>query len=126
MIDLRELSRLTLPTQRQGATSIERTRSEPHGAWRVPAHGASGQSHSGEMDFANFSFKQLNEKGFCIVGSANTVRDRLSQYSRELGHGLILALTHFGDMPNERTRQNMARFAGEVMPPLRAEFSHMA
>ncbi len=82
--------------------------------------------HSGEMDFANFSFKQLNEKGFCIVGSANTVRERLAQYSNELGHGLILALTHFGDMPNERCRRNMERFSSEVMPALRKEFSYMA
>jgi alkanesulfonate monooxygenase SsuD/methylene tetrahydromethanopterin reductase-like flavin-dependent oxidoreductase (luciferase family) len=79
-----------------------------------------------EMDFASFNFSQLNEKGYCIVGSADTVRERIANYSRDLGFGLFLALTHFGDMPDDRTRENMARFAGDVMGPLREEFSDMA
>ena len=101
---------------RDAMRSIVESKSKP---WNIV-------EHSGEMDFANFSFKQLNDKGFCIVGSANTVRERLAQYSNDLGHGLILALTHFGDMPNDRCRRNMERFSSEVMPALRKEFSHMA
>ncbi|MFT4583138.1 MAG: alkanesulfonate monooxygenase SsuD [Gammaproteobacteria bacterium] len=81
--------------------------------------------NAGELDFPNFSFKQLNDKGYCIVGSVNTVRERIAAYSRGLGFGLFLALTHFGDMPNAKCRGNMERFASEVMPSLRPEFAHM-
>lgn len=81
--------------------------------------------HAAELDFGSFSFEELNDRGYRVVGSANTVRERLASYSRDLGFGLALALTHFGDMSNERTRTNMARFAQEVMPPLRKEFPGM-
>lgn len=81
--------------------------------------------NAAELDFASFSFKELNDKGYCIVGSANTVRERLASYSRDLGFGLVLALTHFGALSNESTRTNMARLAQDVMPPLRQEFSGM-
>ncbi|MDA0824551.1 MAG: flavin-dependent oxidoreductase, partial [Proteobacteria bacterium] len=81
--------------------------------------------NAGELDFPSFSFKQLNEKGYCIVGSVNTVRERIAQYSRDLGFGLFLALTHFGGLPNARCRGSMEPLASEVMPSLRAEFAHM-
>jgi len=82
--------------------------------------------HASELDFASFDFKELNDRGYCIVGSAETVRARLANYARELGFGLVLALTHFGDMPHARTLENMERFAEGVMSPLRQEFSSMS
>ncbi len=82
--------------------------------------------NAAELDFASFSFKELNEKGYCIVGSADTVRERLSEYSKDLGFGLVLALTHFGQMDHATTQGNMARFAEGVMPKLREEFADMA
>ena len=81
--------------------------------------------NAAELDFASFGFKELNDKGYCIVGSADTGRERIANYSRNLGFGLMLALTHFGDMSNERTRTNMERFATQVMGPLRTEFADM-
>lgn len=81
--------------------------------------------NAAELDFASFDFKTLNDKGYCIVGSADTVRERLAGYSRDLGFGLVLALTHFGAMSHEQTKGNMARFATDVMGPLREEFSDM-
>ncbi len=78
-----------------------------------------------EMDWGKMSFDELNEKGFCVVGSVETVRQRLSAYVRELGFGLLLALLQFGDMPYHRTVKNMELFATEVMPVLKAEFKGM-
>ena len=80
---------------------------------------------SSELDWARMSFDELNEKGYCVVGSAATVRQRLATYGRELGFGLLLALLQFGDMPHHRTVKNMELFATEVMPALRAEFKDM-
>jgi len=80
---------------------------------------------SPELDWARMSFDELNDKGYCVVGSAATVRQRLATYGRELGFGLLLALLQFGDMPYHRTVKNMELFATEVMPALRAEFKDM-
>jgi hypothetical protein len=72
------------------------------------------------------SFDELNEKGYCIVGSAETVRQRLVDCGRTLRFGQLLALLHFGDMPHHRTVKNMELFATEVMPRVRAELGGKA
>jgi len=78
-----------------------------------------------EIDWSKLSFDDLNKRGYCIVGSAETVRQRLSECGRTLRFGLLLALLHFGDMPHHRTVKNMELFATEVMPHLRREFAAM-
>lgn len=78
-----------------------------------------------ELDWGSMSFDELNDKGFCIVGSVDTVRQRLSQHARELGLGLVLAVLQFGDMPHWKTVKNMELFASGVMGPLREEFRDM-
>jgi alkanesulfonate monooxygenase SsuD/methylene tetrahydromethanopterin reductase-like flavin-dependent oxidoreductase (luciferase family) len=79
-----------------------------------------------ELDWARMSFDELNEKGYCIVGSAETVRQRLVDCGRTLRFGQLLALLHFGDMPHHRTVKNMELFATEVMPRVRAELGGKA
>ena len=76
-------------------------------------------NHVDEMDWSNMSFGELNEKGFCIVGSAETVRQRLEHSAKSLGFGVMPVLLHFGDMPHDKTIRNMEMFANEVMPHLR-------
>jgi alkanesulfonate monooxygenase SsuD/methylene tetrahydromethanopterin reductase-like flavin-dependent oxidoreductase (luciferase family) len=78
-----------------------------------------------DMDWGKMSFDELNEKGFCVVGSVETVRQRLSAYVREIGFGVLLSLLQFGDMPYHRTVKNMELFATEVMPVLKEEFKGM-
>ena len=75
--------------------------------------------HADEMDWSKMSFGELNEKGFCIVGSAETVRQRLEHSAKTLGFGVMPVLLHFGDMPHDKTIRNMEMFANEVMPHLR-------
>ncbi len=75
-------------------------------------------------DYAGFSFDDLNRLGYCFVGGVETVRRRLLDAFRDLGHGLLMALLQIGDMPRDRTRRNMELFSREVMPALRAEFGN--
>jgi alkanesulfonate monooxygenase SsuD/methylene tetrahydromethanopterin reductase-like flavin-dependent oxidoreductase (luciferase family) len=75
-----------------------------------------------EMDWERMSFRELNDKGFCVVGSAATVRQRLAEYAKTLGFGIMPILFQSGDMPHHKVIKNMDMFAAEVMPHLRAEF----
>jgi hypothetical protein len=82
-----------------------------------------GFSH--ELNWENMDVKELNERGYCLLGSVETVRERLVKYIRDLNFGLLLPLLHFGDMPHDRTIKNMELFATEVMPFLKREFKGM-
>lgn len=75
--------------------------------------------NAADMDWARMSFRELNTKGFCVVGSAATVRQRLTEYAQTLGFALLPVLLQFGDMPHYKTVKNMELFATEVMPHLR-------
>jgi alkanesulfonate monooxygenase SsuD/methylene tetrahydromethanopterin reductase-like flavin-dependent oxidoreductase (luciferase family) len=79
-----------------------------------------------EIDWSKFSFDQMNERGFCVVGSVETVKRRLTSLMKELGFGLLMPLIQFGDMPHDRTMRNMELFATRVLPALRAEFGNGA
>ncbi len=56
------------------------------------------------------------ERGcFAIVGSPETVAQKLVEHAKEIGCGNLLALLQLGDMPHAKARENMRRYAGEVM-----------
>lgn len=78
-----------------------------------------------ELDWAKMDARELDERGYCLMGSVETVRQRLAEYIHKLGFGLLLPLLHFGDMPHHRTIKNMELFATEVMPFLKREFKGM-
>ncbi len=60
------------------------------------------------------------EKGvFAIVGSPETVRQKLSQYQKELGAGIILTGCQTGTLSHELTRKSMELLAQEVLPRVR-------
>jgi alkanesulfonate monooxygenase SsuD/methylene tetrahydromethanopterin reductase-like flavin-dependent oxidoreductase (luciferase family) len=60
------------------------------------------------------------EKGvFAIVGSPQTVRQKLERYQKELGCGVVLTGCQTGPLQHELTRKSMAMFAREVMPHFR-------
>jgi alkanesulfonate monooxygenase SsuD/methylene tetrahydromethanopterin reductase-like flavin-dependent oxidoreductase (luciferase family) len=58
------------------------------------------------------------DRGFVIVGSAKTVREKLLDGVRRQRIGHLLALLHFGSMPSEQTKRNIDLFAREVLPHL--------
>jgi alkanesulfonate monooxygenase SsuD/methylene tetrahydromethanopterin reductase-like flavin-dependent oxidoreductase (luciferase family) len=63
---------------------------------------------------------------YAIVGSPETVRDKLDALIGELGVGNVLGLFQLGSMPGELVRDNMSRFAEQVMPKLRASLASPA
>lgn len=65
--------------------------------------------------------RELDEKGVIIVGSVDTVRERLAKYHKEAGFGLLVTLLHFGTLPHELTMKNLEIFAAEIMPHFQAK-----
>jgi alkanesulfonate monooxygenase SsuD/methylene tetrahydromethanopterin reductase-like flavin-dependent oxidoreductase (luciferase family) len=53
-----------------------------------------------------------------IVGSPDTVRQRLEDYARKVGFGLLIANFSVGNAPREYTEKSMKLFAEKVMPKL--------
>ncbi|MBV8085734.1 MAG: LLM class flavin-dependent oxidoreductase, partial [Chloroflexi bacterium] len=80
---------------------------------RALAH-AQTRASSGAM-----SYRDLNEAGFIIFGSPDTVRSRLANYQKEMGFGKLVPLMHFGSLPHDQTMRSLKLFAEEVMPALR-------
>ena len=56
-----------------------------------------------------------------LVGSPETVRQRLVDYVRELRIGTVLSLLQFGSLPPDLTAKSMRLYAEEVVPYVRQE-----
>lgn len=65
------------------------------------------------------TYEELYEKRYFLIGSPQTVRQQLAEYSKELGVGTLIAFLHFGSLPHELTVKNLTLFAREVMPYFR-------
>jgi alkanesulfonate monooxygenase SsuD/methylene tetrahydromethanopterin reductase-like flavin-dependent oxidoreductase (luciferase family) len=60
------------------------------------------------------------EKGvFAIVGSVETVRQKLNEYRKQLGVGVVLTGCQSGTLPHELARKSMELLAREVLPHVR-------
>lgn len=68
---------------------------------------------------ASGAYDQLLEQGFIIFGTAESVRQRLEAYQKDMQFGILVPLLHFGSLPHDLTVRNMELFAREVMPSLR-------
>jgi alkanesulfonate monooxygenase SsuD/methylene tetrahydromethanopterin reductase-like flavin-dependent oxidoreductase (luciferase family) len=64
--------------------------------------------------------KQIEDGAYAIVGSAETVKQKLLEYGKKLGVGNLLGLFQLGTLPSDFTRKNMQLFARDVMPALQA------
>ncbi len=67
--------------------------------------------------------QDIEDGAYAIVGSPETVRQRLSEYIKYLGVGNLLGLFQLGTLPHDLTCKNMTLFAEEVLPKLRLEQS---
>jgi alkanesulfonate monooxygenase SsuD/methylene tetrahydromethanopterin reductase-like flavin-dependent oxidoreductase (luciferase family) len=56
-----------------------------------------------------------------LVGSPETVAERLLGYIKGLGIGTVLALLQFGSLPEDLTAKSMQLYAREVVPHVRKE-----
>ena len=61
----------------------------------------------------------MERGGYVVVGSPETVRQRLEDYARRVGFGVLVANFSVGNVPSELTQRSMTLFATEVMPKLR-------
>src|SRR5262249_46953425 len=68
---------------------------------------------------AQENWNQIEEGVFAIVGSPQTVRQKLNQYRKEVGAGVLLTGCQPGDLPHALARKSMELFAREVLPYVR-------
>ena len=61
----------------------------------------------------------LVKNGVVIVGSPNTVREKLAEYQDLAGFNTSLTKTQFGTLPDDMTRANMTAIAEEILPYFR-------
>ncbi len=66
----------------------------------------------------NQTIEKMMDLGIVIVGSPDTVRERILHCHRELGFANFIGLLHFGTLPADLTERNIRLFASEVMPAL--------
>lgn len=62
------------------------------------------------------SWKDVEEGCYAIVGSPETVAETIAEHAGEIGCGNLLGLFQLGDMPHEKARANMQRYAEAVKP----------
>ncbi|MCL6599479.1 MAG: LLM class flavin-dependent oxidoreductase [Alicyclobacillus macrosporangiidus] len=65
------------------------------------------------------SFEDLVSKGYVMVGTPSSVRERLAAYQKEFGFGNLLAMLQFGTLPHHLALRNIELFGKEVIPYLR-------
>ena len=63
--------------------------------------------------------EDLVNAGVVMVGSPNTVREKLAEYQDLAGFGYSLTKTQFGTLPADMTRDNIEAVAREVLPYFR-------
>ncbi|MER3452249.1 MAG: LLM class flavin-dependent oxidoreductase [Acidimicrobiia bacterium] len=68
------------------------------------------------------TWDQVEEGVYAIVGSPETVLEKLTENLERLGTGNLLGLFQLGTLPADLTRRNLELFASEVMPKLRERF----
>ncbi len=66
------------------------------------------------------TYDELLDQRYVIVGSRDTVIERLTEVTDDLGAGIVVgAGGHIGSMPHEQTLESMQRMAEEVFPAFR-------
>jgi alkanesulfonate monooxygenase SsuD/methylene tetrahydromethanopterin reductase-like flavin-dependent oxidoreductase (luciferase family) len=65
------------------------------------------------------TIEDLVKAGVVIVGSPNTVREKLAEYQDLAGFNTSLTKTQFGTMPHDMARANMEAIAQEILPAFR-------
>jgi alkanesulfonate monooxygenase SsuD/methylene tetrahydromethanopterin reductase-like flavin-dependent oxidoreductase (luciferase family) len=65
------------------------------------------------------TIESLMELGMTVIGSAATVRQRVTEIQKDIGVGNLIAMLQFGTLPADLTEANLRRFATDVMPHLR-------
>jgi alkanesulfonate monooxygenase SsuD/methylene tetrahydromethanopterin reductase-like flavin-dependent oxidoreductase (luciferase family) len=79
-----------------------------------------GRAKFGMKDHWELTYEELVDQQYIIVGSADTVAEKLNIYAEECGAGVhVGASMQVGTMPHWKVVKNMTLFAEEVMPRFR-------
>ncbi len=65
------------------------------------------------------SIEDLVKAGVVIIGSPNTVREKLAEYQDLAGFNTSLTKTQFGTMPHDMAKANIEAIAQEILPHFR-------
>ena len=68
------------------------------------------------------TWDEVIDGAYAVVGSPETVTQRLMDHLGALGAGRLLGLFHIGSLPYDLTAKNLGLFAEQVMPALKREF----
>jgi len=79
-----------------------------------------GVLSAGSKPFAALSYEELLSSGQAVVGSPDTVVNRLGELQNDLGFGQLIGLFAIGGMTHEQVVASTDLFAAEVMPALKA------
>lgn len=69
--------------------------------------------------FHELTMDDLLKDGYCIVGSPDTVIEKLTYYTEVLHAGLMVSGAQWGDMPSWKVQKSMEMFSTRVMPAFR-------
>ncbi|HEV2778597.1 MAG TPA: LLM class flavin-dependent oxidoreductase [Actinophytocola sp.] len=75
---------------------------------------------AGMKPFPELTYEEIISEGYAIVGSPDSVANRIGELQEELGFGLIIGLFSIGDITHEQTVTSMELFAGHVIPAVRS------
>jgi alkanesulfonate monooxygenase SsuD/methylene tetrahydromethanopterin reductase-like flavin-dependent oxidoreductase (luciferase family) len=71
----------------------------------------------------DLTWDEMVDKGYVVIGSPDTVREKLEEAAKALNIGHLCAMLQFGNMRDELVRWNTKLFADKVAPALRSLFS---
>ncbi|HWH25608.1 MAG TPA: LLM class flavin-dependent oxidoreductase [Pseudolysinimonas sp.] len=72
-----------------------------------------------DRDISKLSYEEIEETGWSIVGSPETVREKLEETISTLGVGKIIHVADMGSMPNWMIRKSLTLMAEQVIPHFR-------
>ena len=65
------------------------------------------------------TMEEVLDKGIVIIGSPNTVREKLAAAQDRARFNISLTKTQFGTMPHELVKENQIAIAEEILPYFR-------
>lgn len=65
---------------------------------------------------SKLAFDYLVENEYVLIGSAETVRQKLAEYQKEFGFGRLLPMLQFGTLDHNKALENIKLFADKVIP----------
>lgn len=72
-----------------------------------------------DRDIGEMTFEEMLAEGWAIIGSPQTVTDKLGEMVEELDAGKLIHIADFGAMPNWMVRKSLTMMAEEVIPHFR-------